>query len=69
MSKGFIYSELSRRQGFRLNFKCKIRNISMESVYNEDIPHSGIKIDTGANGLLIPLQTLGWSSVKIEELV
>ena len=69
MNSAFLSSELSRNLEFRLNFECTINGITQESIYHESLRRSGIKVDTGAHGILIPLKTLGWLQSDIDLLV
>lgn len=63
----YIKSELSPRNEFRADFECQFNNIKSYSLAGR--ARSGIKIDTGACGTLIPLKTLGWTTKQIDNLI
>lgn len=69
MIKEFLECKISEQNEFRSDFMCSINNIDLESIYIKGIRRSGIKLDTGACGTLIPLRTLGWTNTQIENLV
>ncbi len=64
----FLEATLTKSLEFRCNFKSNIYGIYGESTFYPDIRQSGIKIDTGAHGVLIPLRTLGWTDAQIQML-
>lgn len=60
---------ISKQNEFRTNFMCFINNNENDSIYIKGVRRSGIKLDTGAYGTLIPLRTLGWTDAQIEDLI
>ena len=64
----YITSILSTKNEFRADFECSINNIIRSSKYVGNKNRSGIKIDTGAANILIPLKTLGWLDEDIDKL-
>lgn len=69
MTKKFLEITLSKSLEFREDFKCDILGIHSESPYYPGIRQSGIKIDTGAHGILIPLRSLCWKDSQIQQLL
>lgn len=65
----FLKLFLSNSLEFRADFEATIYGIHSRSVYFPFIKQTGIKIDTGAHGILIPLRTLGWDPNEIEKFV
>ena len=65
----FLKLFLSNSLEFRADFEATIYGIHSRSVYFPFIKQTGIKIDTGAHGILIPLKTLGWDPNEIEKFV
>ena len=57
----FLEITLTKSLEFRCDFKSDIYGIHGESTFYPSIRQSGIKIDTGAHGILIPLRTLCWT--------
>ena len=53
----FLEITLTKSLEFRCDFKSDIYGIHGESIFYPSIRQSGIKIDTGAHGILIPLKT------------
>ncbi len=64
----YILAKLTSRKEFRVDFMCTINGRESDSIFEDDIRRSGIKIDTGAYGTLIPLKTLGWQESEIDGL-
>ena len=69
MINNYVECNLSKRKEFRTDFACKIAKVEMESIFNIGNNRSGIKIDTGAQGTLVPLRTLGWTDTQINKLI
>ncbi|WP_044914345.1 hypothetical protein [Butyrivibrio sp. WCE2006] len=65
----FLELKLTKSLEFRCDFKSDIYGIHGESIYFPGIRQSGIKVDTGAHGVLIPLRTLCWADAEIQQLV
>ncbi|MBR1669299.1 MAG: hypothetical protein IJ695_01205 [Butyrivibrio sp.] len=65
----FLEIELTKSLEFRCDFKSDIYGIHGESIFFPSIRQSGIKIDTGAHGILIPLRTLCWTDSQIKKLL
>lgn len=65
----YLYCEMSKSKDFRADFVLSINGIELSSIYNSGVYRSGIKIDTGARGTLIPLRTLGWTDSMIKQLI
>ena len=65
----FLEIELTKSLEFRCNFKSDIYGIHGESTFYPSIRQSGIKIDTGAHGILIPLRTLCWTDAQIQNIL
>ncbi len=61
----YILAKLSSRKEFRVDFMCTINGRESDSIFEDEIRRSGIKIDTGANGTLIPLKTLAGKNQKL----
>lgn len=66
MTKSFLEVTLSKSLEFREDFKCDVYGVHSESIYYPSIRQSGIKIDTGAHGILIPLRTICWTDKQIK---
>lgn len=64
----FLEITLTKSLEFRCDFKADIYGIHSESIFYPSIRQSGIKIDTGAHGILIPLRTLCWTDEQIQNL-
>lgn len=67
MTRGFLELELTQSREFRTDFACSINGIELEFPYLGR--KTGVKIDTGAFGTLIPLRTLGWTPTQINNLI
>jgi hypothetical protein len=65
----FLEITLTKSLEFRCDFKSDIYGIHGESTFYPSIRQSGIKIDTGAHGILIPLRTLCWTDAQIQKLL
>ncbi|SFB69646.1 hypothetical protein [Butyrivibrio sp. YAB3001] len=65
----FLEITLTKSLEFRCDFKSDIYGIHGESIFYPSIRQSGIKIDTGAHGILIPLRTLCWTDAQIQQLL
>ncbi len=65
----FLELTLTKSMEFRTDFKSDIYGIHSESIFYPGIRQSGIKIDTGAHGVLIPLRTLCWTGAQIQKIV
>ncbi len=65
----FLEVTLTKSMEFRCDFKAEIYGIYGESIFYPSIRQSGIKIDTGAHGILIPLRTLCWTNSQIQNLL
>ncbi len=65
----YILAKLTSRKEFRVDFMCIINGRESDSIFEDVIRRSGIKIDTGAYGTLIPLKTLGWQESEIDGLI
>ena len=65
----FLEITLTKSLEFRCDFKSDIYGIHGESTFYPSITQSGIKIDTGAHGILIPLRTLCWTDAQIQKLL
>ena len=64
-----LLSILSKYNEFRVDFSCVIDKSFRISNYDPNIYRSGIKVDTGAAGTLIPLKTLGYTDIEILQLI
>ena len=60
----YLEITLSENLELRCDFKSEIYGIYGESIFYPSIRQSGIKIDTGAHGIIIPLRTLGWTHAQ-----
>lgn len=69
MTNSFLEISLSKSLEFREDFKCDIYGVHSESRYYPSIRQSGIKIDTGAHGILIPLRTICWTDKQIHKFL
>lgn len=65
----FLKLYLSKSYEFRTDFEATIFGIHSNSIYFPFIRQTGIKIDTGAHGILIPLKTLGWDPDEIAKFI
>ena len=65
----FLELTLTKSMEFRTDFKSDIYGIHSESIFYPSIRQSGIKIDTGAHGVLIPLKTVCWTDAQIQQIV
>ncbi|SFU43615.1 hypothetical protein [Butyrivibrio sp. INlla21] len=65
----FLEITLTKSLEFRCDFKSDIYGIHGESTFYPSIRQSGIKIDTGAHGILIPLRTLCWTDAQIQKIL
>lgn len=69
MNTNYLETTLTKAREFRTDFKCQLNGISSTFRYIKHQRRAGIKIDTGAQGTLIPLRTLGWTSSQIDKLI
>lgn len=65
----FLEVTLTKSLEFRCDFKSEIYGIYGESTFYPSIRQSGIKIDTGAHWIIIPLRTLGWTDTQIQKIL
>ncbi len=69
MNTNYLEANLTKAREFRTDFKCQLNGISSTFRYIKHQRRTGIKVDTGAQGTLIPLKTLGWASYQIDNLI